>query len=507
MAVFRRGGFPRRQEDPLIQQLLEQARREAAQSSAIGSPSMYKAAAGGGIGPVAGVLTAQVLGGVRAGNAVRNAENRLARQDEFATKVSEIQGAIDAGPSEELIPGQITVSPENQIESFRGVPYLPEPVTVGEPTEDRNMLGKVADALTGRERLGQETLSRNPQTALGQALRGADIDELQYYDAIEDRNLRRRAEAERLLPAIKEKIGFNAEGKETPYYEITQNNKTIYSLSDTELIPIQGKVFTTKPKEEDLKQIRYNAKLQELRAKNDKKTDKDKRPDYELQGEAARLADIKLTSDVPPIDSKIVEGYIKPDMSNENINMPSIDLEKSSMGDLEGWVKWAANSTIGFIKGGKVPFSDEQQAANNLNQMVNELRIPLIKEISPKGSNFTLKEVAKLLPNSGLSDSQNYSRMKNVITLYNLKLEDADFIIKGNNAINVYGDEKIALEKRTDAIGMKKRIGILIPVLEKSINEYEKSQGISQGISNMGNNKFEYIEKLSDEELMNRLTQ
>ena len=40
--------FPRRQEDPLIQQLLERARQEAAQSSAIGSPAMYTAAAGGG---------------------------------------------------------------------------------------------------------------------------------------------------------------------------------------------------------------------------------------------------------------------------------------------------------------------------------------------------------------------------------------------------------------------------------------------------------------------------
>jgi hypothetical protein len=178
MAVTR--VFPRRQEDPLIQQLLERARREAAKSSAIGSPAMYTAAAGGGFGPVAGVLTAQVLAGASSGAAIANAKDRLARQDEYATKVSEIQRAIDAGPSEELIPGQITVSPENQIESFRGVPYLPEPVTVGEPTEDRNMLGRVADALTGRERLKQETLSRNPQTALSQALRGAGINEIEY---------------------------------------------------------------------------------------------------------------------------------------------------------------------------------------------------------------------------------------------------------------------------------------------------------------------------------------
>ena len=89
MAVIRRGGFPRRQEDPLIQQLLEQARREAAQSSAIGSPSMYKAAAGGGIGPVAGVLTAQVLGGVRAGNALKAAQLKTDQANIADTKLTQ----------------------------------------------------------------------------------------------------------------------------------------------------------------------------------------------------------------------------------------------------------------------------------------------------------------------------------------------------------------------------------------------------------------------------------
>ena len=72
--VTSRRVFPRKQEDPLIQQLLQKARQEAAQSSAIGSPGMYKAAAGGGIGPVAGVLTAQVLAGARSRNALQAAQ-------------------------------------------------------------------------------------------------------------------------------------------------------------------------------------------------------------------------------------------------------------------------------------------------------------------------------------------------------------------------------------------------------------------------------------------------
>ena len=90
MAVIRRGGFPRRQEDPLIQQLLQRARQEYAQSSAIGSPSMYKAAAGGGIGPVAGVLTAQVLGGIRSRNALQAAQLKQEQTNIASSKLAEV---------------------------------------------------------------------------------------------------------------------------------------------------------------------------------------------------------------------------------------------------------------------------------------------------------------------------------------------------------------------------------------------------------------------------------
>jgi hypothetical protein len=90
MAVIRRGGFPRRQEDPLIQQLLERARQEYAQSSAIGSPSMYKAAAGGGFGPVATVLAAQILGGVRSGTAQRQAREIADRQQKSLSTAADL---------------------------------------------------------------------------------------------------------------------------------------------------------------------------------------------------------------------------------------------------------------------------------------------------------------------------------------------------------------------------------------------------------------------------------
>jgi len=83
--------FPRRQEDPLIQQLLERARQEYAQSSAIGSPSMYTAAAGGGFGPVATVLAAQTLGGIRSGTAQRQAQEIADRQQKALSAATGLQ--------------------------------------------------------------------------------------------------------------------------------------------------------------------------------------------------------------------------------------------------------------------------------------------------------------------------------------------------------------------------------------------------------------------------------
>ena len=100
--------FPRRQEDPLIQQLLQRARQEYAQSSAIGSPSMYKAAAGGGIGPVAGVLTAQVLAGARSGVAQRQAQEIADRQQKALSTATELQtkGYIDTPQGQVFIDNQ-----------------------------------------------------------------------------------------------------------------------------------------------------------------------------------------------------------------------------------------------------------------------------------------------------------------------------------------------------------------------------------------------------------------
>lgn len=94
MAVTR--VFPQRQQDPLIQQLLEKAQREAAQASAIGSPSMYAAEAYGGNFPI-GTLTAQVLGGVRSRNAQRQAQEIADRQKKALSTATELQtrGYID----------------------------------------------------------------------------------------------------------------------------------------------------------------------------------------------------------------------------------------------------------------------------------------------------------------------------------------------------------------------------------------------------------------------------
>ena len=154
MAVIRRGGFPRRQEDPLIQQLLERARQEYAQSSAIGSPSMYKAAAGGGIGPVAGVLTAQVLGAIRSRNALQAAQLKTDQANIADTKLT--QALINR-----QVDGKI-VSPTGQF--FEATQSADEPLTESNLASalKQDMSG-VEGFVTPIDRSGEVTLDQIPE--------------------------------------------------------------------------------------------------------------------------------------------------------------------------------------------------------------------------------------------------------------------------------------------------------------------------------------------------------
>jgi hypothetical protein len=146
--------FPRRQEDPLIQQLLQRARQEAAQSSAIGSPSMYKAAAGGGIGPVAGVLTAQVLAGARSRNALQAAQLKQEQANIADTKLT--QALINR-----QVDGKI-VGPRGQF--FEATQSADEPLTESNLASalKKDMSG-VEGFVTPIDRSGEVTLDQIPE--------------------------------------------------------------------------------------------------------------------------------------------------------------------------------------------------------------------------------------------------------------------------------------------------------------------------------------------------------
>lgn len=170
MAVTR--VFPRRQEDPLIQQLLERARREAAQSSAIGSPSMYTAAAGGGAGPAFGVLTAQVLAGVRSGTAQREAQQRQEMSNQAASMLrrAETTGQLGDGVIVNEMGNLLRMGTPTQIDrvnvtdtsSYQNVtpqdltatqiPLEPTTIRLG-PEDDPNFLER---AFLGRTLKGQD---------------------------------------------------------------------------------------------------------------------------------------------------------------------------------------------------------------------------------------------------------------------------------------------------------------------------------------------------------------
>jgi hypothetical protein len=146
--------FPRRQEDPLIQQLLQKARQEAAQSSAIGSPQMYQAAAGGGIGPVAGVLTAQILAGARSKNALQAAQLKQEQANIADTKLTQalINREVD---------GKI-VGPRGQF--FESTQSADEPLTESNLASalKQDMSG-VEGFVTPIDRSGEVTLDQIPE--------------------------------------------------------------------------------------------------------------------------------------------------------------------------------------------------------------------------------------------------------------------------------------------------------------------------------------------------------
>ena len=164
--------FPRRQEDPLIQQLLQKARQEAAQSSAIGSPSMYQAAAGGGIGPVFGVLTAQILAGARSGTAQKEAQQRQEMSNQAASMLrrAETTGQLGDGVIVNEMGNLLRMGTPTQIDrvnvtdtsSYQNVtpqdltatqiPLEPTTIRLG-PEDDPNFLER---AFLGRTLKGQD---------------------------------------------------------------------------------------------------------------------------------------------------------------------------------------------------------------------------------------------------------------------------------------------------------------------------------------------------------------
>jgi hypothetical protein len=194
MTVTRRS-FPRRTQDPLIEQLLEKARREAAQSSAIGSPGMY--AAESRLGFPIGTLTGQILAGVRAGTASQAAQLKADQANIADTKLTqalinrEVDGKI-VGPSGQFfeatqsadIPlteanlaeslkqdisgvenfitpidrsGEVTLDqiPENERFLYTGTQDVFTPATVdipGTPKAD-NFFAKAANFITGKQNI------------------------------------------------------------------------------------------------------------------------------------------------------------------------------------------------------------------------------------------------------------------------------------------------------------------------------------------------------------------
>lgn len=310
MAVFK---APVRQQSYLTEYDKQMAQYLRQMSGSIGAQDIAAEAYGGKF-PV-GTMTAKILGSVLARAADKRAINREEQAKESYSRAFEIANAMERGNN--LSTTGMSVSPEGnleilptgaerggvstftrpdilqsqqQIDTLRndpemmerlrsrgvevpmvgsefeatteaplGIPYAPQNValTVGEEIpEDKSAISKF---LSGA--LPQKVLPTNAEQALSQALRGADVNKLEFRDYMQNRRMQNRAleiaEEERLRnlqPEISERSDvYDPDGNRYQAVKITSGNRTFYSLLDDEgnptNIPMPSDYTATPPKE------------------------------------------------------------------------------------------------------------------------------------------------------------------------------------------------------------------------------------------------------------------
>ena len=401
---------------------------------------------------------------------------------------------------------------EATTEAPLGIPYAPQNValTVGEKIpEDKSAISKF---LSGA--LPQKVLPTNAEQALSQALRGADVNELEFRDYMQNKRIQDRtlelAEEERLRnlqPEISERSDvYDPDGNRYQAVKITSGNRTFYSLLDDEgnptNIPMPSDYTATPPKEIKIennvkvldtetgkltfatdseindnpdryvpapdKPSQYNLsftrQLNRLIEQNNLLPENQKKSMVELEAEADKIARKITQENIQPTN-------IEDDKDYEEFNLPPLDIDAMSAGDFEGYINKASNVISGFF--GVEPFSPSAKSTQSNTAILKAsnvvLAVPLVKKLSSKGSVYTQEKVKAVLPSPNISNSANAARLRALIPLYKQREIEAQGIVA--NRGQDYGNK--ASEALKEARNDLSIIKAVIPNLEQALVNYD----------------------------------
>jgi len=401
---------------------------------------------------------------------------------------------------------------EATTEAPLGIPYAPQNValTVGEEIpEDKSAISKF---LSGA--LPQKVLPTNAEQALSQALRGADVNELEFRDYMQNRRIQNRAleiaEEERLRnlqPEISERSDvYDPDGNRYQAVKITSGNRTFYSLLDDEgnptNIPMPSDYTATPPKE-----IKIENNVKVLDTETGKLTfatdseindnpdryvpapDKPSQYNLSFTRQLNRLIEqnnllpenqkksmVELEAEADNIVRKIVQvteasTNVEDDKDYEEFDLPPLDIDAMSAGDFQGYIDKASNLVSGFF--GVEPFSPSAKSTQSNTAILKAsnvvLAVPLVKKLSSKGSVYTQEKVKAVLPSPNISNSANAARLRSLIPLYKQREIEAEGIIA--NRGQDYGNK--ASEALKEARNDLSIIKAVIPNLEQALVNYD----------------------------------
>ena len=401
---------------------------------------------------------------------------------------------------------------EATTEAPLGIPYAPQNValTVGEEIpEDKSAISKF---LSGT--LPQKVLPTNAEQALSQALRGADVNELEFRDYMQNRRIQNRAleiaEEERLRnlqPEISERSDvYDPDGNRYQAVKITSGNRTFYSLLDDEgnptNIPMPSDYTATPPKE-----IKIENNVKVLDTETGKLTfatdseindnpdryvpvpDKPSQYNLSFTRQLNRLIEqnnllpenqkksmVELEAEADNIVRKIVQvteasTNVEDDKDYEEFDLPPLDIDAMSAGDFQGYIDKASNLVSGFF--GVEPFSPSAKSTQSNTAILKAsnvvLAVPLVKKLSSKGSVYTQEKVKAVLPSPNISNSANAARLRALIPLYKQREIEAQGIVA--NRGQDYGNK--ASEALKEARNDLSIIKAVIPNLEQALVNYD----------------------------------